>query len=134
MFSASELIGNAGLKSSDVAKGIGTAIDNFIQQNPSHLKQINVVVFQAAMLSDFQANIKAIQPQAGNAASTSSSSRSTFTTTTSHQQAANNIKVMLRLFPPITDYDPDHSISLFLTSNDGQQIKRVNLLSSLVLF
>ncbi|XP_076815876.1 protein mono-ADP-ribosyltransferase PARP14-like [Clavelina lepadiformis] len=46
--------GNLGLKPVDVAKATCESLDAFVKTKPSHLKRIDVVIFQAAMLQDFQ--------------------------------------------------------------------------------
>ena len=42
------------MNSAQVAQSMAAAIQNFKATNPQHLKRIDIVVFQAQMLADFQ--------------------------------------------------------------------------------
>ena len=117
------IVGQAGLPADQVAKAFQQAISNFIAGNPSHLKRIDVVIFDKQHLKTFQSNI-------ANPAAVTSSSVDPGTATTDFKQPQQTPS-RSRIEALETKIDRSHRVMIYFTSNSKANNKRVTLYFSI---
>ena len=113
------LIGAAKISAEQIAQGFNVAFTKFMARNPTHLKKIDVVIFQQSMLSTFRSNISSTQQRVSPPHRNSSlTSIKTAGSLKSRLQALDN------------GVDSDHRIVFYITTDNEENYAKVSTKTS----
>ena len=102
------------MSSAQVAQSMAAAIQNFRATKPQHLKQIDVVIFQAQMLADFQSTLS------GQSGATEQTSYATTSTSKQTSKPKSRIHSIIPIQKSSSDY-----VTIHMCSNKREHVAKV---------